>query len=412
MDLKRKIVFLTGTRADFGKLKPLIQTIEQSDSFESHIFATGMHMLPQYGTTAHEILKCGFENIYFYNNRAFGLGMDISLANTIYGFSCYIKEIQPDLIVVHGDRSEALAGAIVGSFNNIRVAHIEGGEVSGTIDELIRHSVTKLSHIHFAANEDAYKRLIQLGEKPESVFIVGSPEIDIMLSDALPSIEEVKHHYDIPYDHYGILAYHPVTTETELLEMRIRAIVDAVLESGQNFVVILPNNDAGSEIIVKEYKRFEGDDHIRVFPSIRFEYFLTLFKHSLFILGNSSAGVRQAPVYGVPSINCGTRQNGRNTEESIFTVPEDKQVILRLIHRIVRSQMRFAPQYTFGNGSSAQKIMDVLSGAYLWQLPLQKQFKDSRMNKSNISERFPSRVSDLIKNIEQNDDVVQNSMIL
>jgi UDP-N-acetylglucosamine 2-epimerase (hydrolysing) len=376
-DTMKKIIFLTGTRADFGKLKPLIQQVERSDCLESHIFATGMHMLPQYGTTAHEILKCEFNNVYFYNNRAFSLGMDITLANTIYGFSCYIKEVGPDLIVVHGDRAEALAGAIVGSFNNIRVAHIEGGEVSGTLDELIRHSVTKLSHVHFVANERAHERLIQLGEKAESVFVVGSPEIDIMLSDTLPSLEEVVQRYDIPFHQYGILIYHPVTTEANLLHARIRAVVDAVLESGQNYIVILPNNDAGSEVILKEYKRFEGHDTIRVFPSIRFEYFLTLFKHSRFMLGNSSAGVRQAQIYGIPSINCGTRQDGRNTAKSIFTVPENKQAILRLVNRIVRSGMKFEPKYTFGNGNSTTKIMQILNSEKVWELPLQKRFEDT-----------------------------------
>ena len=150
--MKRRIVFLTGTRADYGKIKPLIEVLGNSEDFEVHVFVTGIHLLEKYGGTARVIMK-DFSNIYLYNNQSFNSKMEIVLSNTIYGFSHYIDEINPDLIVVHGDRPETLAGSIVGSFKNILVAHIEGGEVSGTIDELIRHSVTKLSHLHFVANE-------------------------------------------------------------------------------------------------------------------------------------------------------------------------------------------------------------------------------------------------------------------
>jgi len=373
---RKKIVFLTGTRADFGKIKPLIRKVEASAHFEAYIFATGMHILPKYGVTAHEILKCGFENVYFYNNLAFRIGMDISLANTIYGFSCYLKELNPDLIIVHGDRAEALAGAIVGSFNNVRVGHIEGGEVSGTIDGLIRHSITKLSNIHFVTNEEAADRLTQMGESASSVFIIGSPDIDLMLSDELPSLEETKSRYEIPFDEYGILIYHPVTTEVKQLAEKIGQVVDAIIESGLNYIVIEPNNDMGSEIIVEEYRRFEGLANIRVFPSIRFEYFLTLFKNTKFIIGNSSAGVCEASMYGVPTINIGTRQNGRNSSDSIFDVSENKDDILSLIKYIDEGDLKFEPCSKFGDGKSVERFINVLEGDAIWNLPLQKTFED------------------------------------
>ena len=149
---KRKIVFLTGTRADFGKLKPLMDKIEKSEIFDCHIFITGMHTLKKYGNTYQEVMKCNYKNTLVYENQKSSNEQDVILANTIYGFSEYIKNLQPDMIIVHGDRVEALGGAIVGSLNNILVSHIEGGEISGTVDELIRHAVSKLSHIHFVAN--------------------------------------------------------------------------------------------------------------------------------------------------------------------------------------------------------------------------------------------------------------------
>jgi len=153
-NMKKKIVFLTGTRADFGKLKSLISILDQHEQFEVYLFVTGMHLDEKYGYTVHEIERCGFKNIYqFENHHEDGL-MDITLAKTINGFSAFTRSLKPDLVIIHGDRVEALAGASVGALNNYLVAHIEGGELSGTVDELIRHAVSKLSHVHFVANEN------------------------------------------------------------------------------------------------------------------------------------------------------------------------------------------------------------------------------------------------------------------
>src|SRR4030095_1671604 len=209
--MKKRIVFLTGTRADFGKLKSLIERIRGHKHFEVYIFATGMHMDNKYGYTVHEIEKCGYTNIYKYINHDSESLMDITLSRTIEGFANYVRMIRPDLVVVHGDRIEALAGATVGALNNILVAHIEGGELSGTVDELIRHAVSKLSHTHFVANDEAKKRLIQMGELEESVFVIGSPDMDVMLSENLPGIEAVKEYYEIEFDNYALSIFHPVT---------------------------------------------------------------------------------------------------------------------------------------------------------------------------------------------------------
>jgi len=188
----KKIAFLTGTRADFGKIKSLLQILEQHPNYEVFIFVTGMHLMELYGLTKLEVERCGFKNVHTFSNHTSETTMDLTLAKTVNGFSGYIKEIEPDLIVVHGDRVEALAGALVGSLNNILVAHIEGGEVSGTIDELIRHATSKMSQVHFVSNTVAEKRLLQMGELPESIFVIGSPDVDIMFSESLPLLAEVK----------------------------------------------------------------------------------------------------------------------------------------------------------------------------------------------------------------------------
>jgi UDP-N-acetylglucosamine 2-epimerase (hydrolysing) len=295
---RKTILFLTGTRADFGKLKPLLSEVDRSADFEARIFATGMHMLARYGSTIHEIRQAGFANIFHYSNQDGNnpAGMDLTLANTMQGLAHYLREFPPDLIVVHGDRVEALAGAIVGALNNVLVAHIEGGELSGTVDELIRHAITKLSHLHFVANGEARERLIQMGEVPGSIFIIGSPDIDVMLSDDLPGLAEVKARYGIAFDRYSVFTYHPVTTELPRLRRNIDAVLSALEECRKNFVVIYPNNDAGAEVILAALERLDGNPRFRLIPSMRFEYFLALLKDAEAVVGNSSVGIHEAPV--------------------------------------------------------------------------------------------------------------------
>jgi UDP-N-acetylglucosamine 2-epimerase (hydrolysing) len=372
----RKIVFLTGTRADFGKIKALIESVEDHTDFEPYIFVTGMHLLHEYGYTLIEVERCGFKNIATFHNHTDEATMDLTLAKTINGFSEYIKEVKPDLIVVHGDRVEALAGAIVGSLNNILVAHIEGGELSGTIDELIRHSVSKLSHIHYTSNNDAKKRLIQMGEIEPSIFTIGSPDVDIMFSNNLPNLEEVKRYYQIDFDAYAVAMYHPVTTEIDTIKAKANQFVDALIESGKNYVVIYPNNDLGSKHIIKAYEKLQNNSRFKVFPSIRFEYFLTLLKKSKFIIGNSSAGVREAPYYDIPTINIGNRQLNRASSSKIINVSCEKAVILKAFTNL--SQVNAESAKTFGKGNSAKLFLDSLESSKVWSINHQKQFKDAQ----------------------------------
>lgn len=372
--MAKKILFITGTRADFGKLKPLMRKVEGSSAFECHIFATGMHTLSRYGSTLNEIKKSNFKNVFPYINQMDnnGFEMDMVLANTIQGIGHYAREYKPDMIVVHGDRVEALAGAIVGTLNNILVAHIEGGEVSGTVDELIRHAVSKLSHLHFVANDEARHRLIQMGEAQDAIFVIGSPDIDVMLSEDLPSLSEVKQRYEIPFEEYFIFSYHPVTTALHKLMQDIDVVVDTIKNSGLNFVVIYPNNDRGSDIILESLKRLEGNTRFKLFSSLRFEYFLALLKHAQAIVGNSSAGVREAPAYGVPTINIGNRQINRFHYPSILDVQEDKDEILKALRNLPRE---IKPSLHFGDGNSAEAFFKCLDGQYLWARSCQKQFQ-------------------------------------
>ncbi len=372
--MKKKILFLTGTRADFGKMKPLISSIKDSELFEYGLFVTGMHMMSRYGLTANEIEKSGFKNTFMYMNQSEGDNMDTVLANTIIGLGRYLDECPYDLIVVHGDRVEALAGATTGALRNILVAHVEGGEVSGTIDELLRHAITKMSHLHFVASEMARKRLIQLGETPENVFMIGSPDIDVMLSDQLPSLASAKERYDIAFENYAIAMLHPVTTEYDSQEEHAVTFVEALMESQYNYIVIYPNNDLGSKAIFSAYEKLQGHTRFRIFPSIRFEYFLTLLKNADFMIGNSSAGIHEAPVYAVPTVNIGIRQHNRINHESVYNTEFNKTEILSAVEKCLNNSTP-APLYHYGKGGSAQKFLEALKGGAL-ETSNQKHFKD------------------------------------
>ena len=376
----KKIVFLTGTRADFGKLKSLMSISQNSEDFEVHLFVTGMHMNPLYGLTVDEIIKAGFKKIYKYINHDSQNHMDRNLAKTIDGFSQYIEHVNPDLIVVHGDRVEALAGAIVGSLNNILVAHIEGGEVSGTIDELIRHSVSKMSHIHLVANNEARNRLIQLGEFEKSIFILGSPDLDLMNEQNLPDIHKCKSYYDIPFDHYAIAMFHPITTEYKNIRFYAKNFVDALIKSDTNYIIIFPNNDLGSKEILEELKRLKLNDRVRIFPSLRFEYFLRFLKESQFIIGNSSAGIREAPYYNVSTVDIGTRQNNRSILDTIFNCSYEKEAILEAIKKVKEIKKETEDidkeKFHFGKGRSDKLFLKLLNSEEFWNIEHQKQFQE------------------------------------
>jgi UDP-N-acetylglucosamine 2-epimerase (hydrolysing) len=374
---RKRIVFLTGTRADFGKLKSLISITQQSKEYEVHLFVTGMHMNSLYGSTIDEIRKGGFDNIYPFINHDSIDNMDRTLAKTIDGFSHFISEIKPDLIVVHGDRVEAMAGAITGSLNNILVAHIEGGEVSGTIDELIRHAVSKMSHIHLVANEKAKIRLIQLGELPSSIFVLGSPDLDLMNPKKLPKLSDVKKYYNIEFDDFSIAMFHPVTTEFKSIQKDAKEFVNSLIDSDENYIVIYPNNDIGSNEILGEYKRLEGNKKIRIFPSLRFEYFLVFLKNSNYIVGNSSAGVREASYYGTPTVDIGSRQNNRSKDASIFHAGNESQSILKAISLAKNfKKANVSKNSDFGRGNSDQLFIELLDGDKIWNSGCQKQFQD------------------------------------
>jgi UDP-N-acetylglucosamine 2-epimerase (hydrolysing) len=215
-----------------------------------------------------------------------------------------------------------------------------------------------------------------MGELKESVFIIGSPDMDVMVSEKLPPIEQVKEYYGIGFENYALSIFHPVTTEVEDMNGYAQNYFTALKSFGSNYVQIYPNNDKGSDIIMQEVKQLQHHKNFKIFPSIRFEYFLTLLKHASFIIGNSSAGIREAPYYGVPTINVGTRQNGRSPNPDIINTTYNTTDILKGLQDGCGQKRNRKPQQLFGNGKSAVLFAETLSDECFWKTKKQKAFKD------------------------------------
>lgn len=372
---KKKILFLTGTRADYGKLKSLINAVNLEKNFSPIILATGMHMLKKYGNTYIEIIK-DFNNVRLYKfiNQKKNDSMDVVLSNTIKKFNFYLKKIKPDLVVVHGDRIETLAASIYCNLHNILLVHIEGGEVSGTVDECIRHATTKLSHLHFVANQKAKKIIRRLGELEKNIYVIGSPEVDTMIKRDLPSLINAKKRYDIKFDNYAIFLYHPVTTQKrEDIIIQCKILFNALKKSKKNYIIIYPNNDTFSDIIFNFIQKLRNNKKFKILPTIRFEYYLTLLKNSEFIIGNSSSGVREAQVYGVKAINLGNRQNNRTIKNKLIKNLEfNQKKILKEINK--PKNLNLKRSFNFGTGNSARKFIKILKTNKFWLTDRQKYF--------------------------------------
>lgn len=371
--MSRSVLFVTGTRADFGKLEPLAVATRDA-GFDVSFFVTGMHMLERYGLTKLEVHRTPGVQVHEFLNQRLGDPQDMVLAKTVVGFSDFVREFAPDLVVIHGDRVEALACALVCATNYIRCAHIEGGEVSGTIDEIYRHCNSKLASQHFVSSEDAAARVMALGEPRANIHVIGSPELDFHAGPSGVTLAEVQQRYDLPFDDFGICVFHPVTSEADTMGAQADALFGALDQSGHSFVVIAPNNDPGSAPIFDAIARLPVGK-FRVLPSMRFAHFSELMKNAKAMIGNSSAGVREAPFIGLPSLDIGTRQTNRAKSPSVFFADADDTTA---IAAFLRNQWGKAyPRHdAFGGGSASERFATVLKARAFWETSLQKTFHD------------------------------------
>ena len=372
--MKKKILFVTSTRADFGKLKSLISATKSKTSFKVYIVVTGMHMLKEYGYTFDEVYKSFKFNIIKFNNQKSGDKLEIIFNKTVEKFSKIIKKIKPDLIIVHGDRVEAMACALVGSLNHILTGHVEGGEISGTIDDTIRHALTKLSHIHFVGTSKARKRILRMGELKKSIFIIGSPDSDFLMKKKHANIDFVKKRYEINFSKYAVFLWHPVTSQIKSLKKENQKVLKFLKKYPQNFVVIYPNNDPGNKIILNSYKEISKDKKFKIIKSMRFEYFISLLRNAEFIIGNSSSALYEAPTLGVPAINLGDRQRNRLKTKLIKNLKVNNlsnKIVKQFINKYRPKKINY-----YGSGDSDKKFIKVILQKKFWNISSQKFFSD------------------------------------
>ncbi len=231
-----------------------------------------------------------------------------------------------------------------------------------------------MAHFHFVANYESKIRILQLGEREENIFIIGSPDIDVMISNSLPEVKDVKSRHNIDFDEYAILIYHPVTTEVSKIEINIREVIKALEFSNKNYIIVYPNNDLGSDIIINEIEKSCKSKKYKLVRSLPFEDFLSLLKNSLFIIGNSSAGIREACVFGIPTVDIGTRQQGRYQNvilKNIQHTVENSEEILNCINQV--NFHKFNSNY-FGEGNSAKQFVEIIKARN--DSAIQKKFID------------------------------------
>ena len=371
----KKIIFVSGTRADFGKIKSLIKITQSKQEFTVKLFVTGMHLYKKYGYTINEIKISGISNIFQHKKSNSYNKLDKNFISCYHKFNEFLKKEKPKLVVVHGDRVEALACGLATVLNNIKLGHIEGGEVSGSIDESIRHSISKLAHYHFVSNLRCKKRLSNMGEEKERIYVIGSPETDYLVKKNNLNISKIKRIYNISFSNYAIFIYHSSFNEMKDLKKNIKVVIDALIESSKNYIIIYPNNDEGSDIILKSINNLKKNKNFLVFPSIRFEYFINLLRNSSFMIGNSSSGVREAPALGINSVNIGTRQYQRSDAQNIINCDHTKQNILKSIQE-ASSRKKNKISKNFGRGKSDQLFLRTLKSKTFWSTNTQKKFID------------------------------------
>jgi len=375
--MKRKITVTTGTRSEYGILRPVLKEINASKNLELYLIVTGMHLSPKFGSTIKEIKNDGFKTFKKINmipKNDSNFSMVTELGKGIIEFSKVFNMIKPDVNVILGDRDEMLASAISAYHLNIPNAHIHGGDKSkGGTDEYNRHAITKMSNIHFAATKKSYRRIIKMGEDPRYVFLTGSPSIDEIKNKKISSRSELLKKYSINFTGNEILlVQHSVTTEVEKSHIQIKNILNALKKFDNTIIAILPNSDPGGDAIRKELKKFnKNKKNFRFYNNLPREDYLGMIRNSGVLVGNSSSGMIEASYFSTPVVNIGIRQKDRESGLNVINVEKGKSLqiyyaIKKAFKRKIQAKNRIRPIY--GKGNSSKKIV-----MYLEKIPLNKE---------------------------------------
>lgn len=386
----KKICLFTGSRAEYGLLYPLMKLIKEKNEYELQIIASGMHLSPEFGLTYKEIEKDGFkinEKIEILMSSDSDIGINKAIGLGLISFSEALKRLEPDILIILGDRFEALSMAISSYIMKIPIAHISGGaKTEGAIDEGIRHSITKMSYLHFTSTAEYRKRVVQLGENPERVFNVGAIGLDNIKNLKLLSKEQIEKSLSFKFGNKNILfTYHPTTLNTDQLKQEVDEIFKALeklIKIGYKIIITKSNADEGGRFINQFIDKFSVSQKDKVFVSTNFGTlkYLSIMRYVDFVLGNSSSGIVEAPSLNVPTINIGERQKGRVRGNSIIDVSPSEEEILRAVS-IAQNMDRKKINNPYDQGGAARQIYDVLKD-YLEnnKINLKKEFYDIKFS--------------------------------
>jgi len=376
--LKKKIVVTTGTRADYGILRPILDEIKNSKKLDLKLIVTGSHFSKEHGMTVNQIKKDGYKitakiikipkiDSKFETTKIF--------AETIIEFSKIFKKLKPDINVILGDRDEMFASALAAYHMNIPNAHIHGGDKSGGLDEYTRHAITKLSNIHFAATKKSANRILRMGEKSQNIFHTGSPSIDELVSNKITKINELKKKYgDEIINNEILLVQHSVTTEIDDVENQINETLKAIIKLQKKTIIIGTNIDSGNQIIYKKIKQtISKYDFLYFYPTLPRNDFLGLLQNCKVLVGNSSSGIIEASFFRKPVVNIGIRQKFREKGPNVIDVKQfTHKSICNAIENALKSK-KLKQSSIYGQGNAAKKIIKHLEEIKLNTKLLQKQ---------------------------------------
>lgn len=384
--MKKKICVVTGTRADYGLLRWVIQGISESPNLQLQIIATGMHLSPEFGLTFKEIMNDSFQidkKIETLLSSDTPIGISKSMGLGLISFAESFADLNPDVLLVLGDRFEIFAAVSAALISKIPVAHLHGGETTeGAFDEGMRHSITKMSHLHFVAAEEYRNRVIQLGENPDRVFLVGGLGIDGIKKSKLMNKEELETSLNIRFCRKNFLiTFHPVTLEKSTAKNQMKTLLSALKDFGPDtgLIFTMPNADTDSRVIFELIEEFtKSRPNTWCFTSLGQTRYLSCLQFVDAVVGNSSSGIIEAPSFKIGTINIGDRQKGRLKANSVIDCEPIQEEILGAFETLYSSEFQNGLSSVvnpYGEGGASEKIISILEGLKTEGL-LKKKFYD------------------------------------
>ena len=381
----RTIVAVTAARSDYGILQPVLMAINQHPSLKLRLLVTGMHLSPAFGSTVHDIERDGFDiaeriEVLLASDSPVGIASSMGLATL--SFAQAYQRVRPDILLMLGDRFEMHAAAVASLPFAIPIAHIHGGEsTQGNIDEAFRHSLTKMSHIHFVANQTYAKRVVQMGEDPQRVFVSGAPGLDQIKTVNLMNRDELRHSFGLELSGpFLLVTFHPVTLEYEQTQYQVEVLLQALRQREEQIVFTYPNADTSSRSIISAIESYcRKHKRAQLAASLGTRGYFSLMAQATAMVGNSSSGIIEAASFRLPVVNIGLRQAGRVRGPNVLDVPVDKLAIVQAISQATSTSFQqsiASCENPYGDGNASPRIVERLADVDLGKQLLQKKFYD------------------------------------